>query len=204
MKLEIIKNKGNKLILFFLGYSFLPSSLGHLKINPDYDLAIVYDYSDLNCDFLNDFKEKEIYLIAFSMGVWAANLSIKNLNIKKAVAVNGTPFGIDEKFGISKENFKKTLDNFDFENFKKLCFLSDLKRVNFDFNKDSFFELKNIYKNATIECKNNISWDKVIISKKDLIFPPNACEWFSCQKIYLNSPHFVFFKFDNFGEIFEV
>ncbi|RAZ61070.1 pimeloyl-ACP methyl esterase BioG family protein, partial [Campylobacter hyointestinalis] len=69
MKIDLIKDK-KKLILLFLGYSFTPSSVKHLNID-DYGLCVVYDYSDLKFDY-EILKEKEIYLIAWSMGVWAA------------------------------------------------------------------------------------------------------------------------------------
>ena len=97
----------------------------------------------------------------------------------------------------------------DFIPFSINCFLfSDLKYLENSFK--SLFQLfiSKIYKisvkyNLGI-CENKISWDRVYISKKDFIFPPKACEWFECEKIYLNAPHFVFFKFSDFGEFFEI
>lgn len=200
MKLKKINSNSNKIILLFLGYSFNPSCVKHLYNS---DLIVVYDYQDLNFDpsFL---KDKEIYLIAWSMGVWVANLVLSDLPLKYALAINGTPFGIDDHFGIPAKSFKKSIEEFDFEFFKRNCFLNEISKVNFTFNKNPKLELENIYINALKPSKNNIKWDKVIISKRDLIFPPKACEWFNCKKVYINSSHFVFFKFNNIGEIFEI
>lgn len=48
MKFELIKD-AKKLILCFLGYSFLPSSLAHLELG-EYGLGVFYDYSDVSFD----------------------------------------------------------------------------------------------------------------------------------------------------------
>ncbi|OCR89112.1 hypothetical protein CFT12S00416_04780 [Campylobacter fetus subsp. testudinum] len=204
MKIDLIKKDGEKLILLFLGYSFMADCIKHLEVG-DYSLAVIYDYSELSFDdsFL---KDKDIYLVSWSMGVWAANLVLKNIPLKKSIAINGTPFGIDDKYGINAGNFYKTITNYNFESFKKLCFLGipPEKISNFEFNKNAKLELINLYKNAIKPCDNNICWDKAIISKKDLIFPPKASEYFSCQKIYINAPHFAFFNFKGFGDIVEI
>ncbi|WKW29221.1 DUF452 family protein [Campylobacter fetus subsp. venerealis bv. intermedius] len=120
MKIDIIKKDGKKLILLFLGYSFTPSCVEHLEVG-DFALAVIYDYSELEFDH-SFLKDKDIYLVSWSMGVWAANLVLKNIPLKKSIAINGTPFGIDEKYGINAGNFYKTITNYDFENFKKFCF----------------------------------------------------------------------------------
>ncbi|MBP3224995.1 MAG: DUF452 family protein [Campylobacter sp.] len=208
MKFEFLKqiDESSPLILVFLGYSFTPDCLKHLKIPQKCDLCVVYDYTDLEIggEFKDSLKGREIYLLAWSMGVWAANLTLGEFEFKKCVAINGTPFGIDEKFGITRSVFENEILKFDFENFKKLCFLSDLKSVNFSFSENPKAELEAIFRANSRICENKISWDKVYISKKDFIFPPKACEWFECEKIYLNAPHFVFFKFSDFGEFFEI
>lgn len=204
MKIDLIKDK-KKLILLFLGYSFTPSSVKHLNID-DYGLCVVYDYSDLKFDY-EILKEKEIYLIAWSMGVWAANLVLKDIKLKTAVAINGTPFGIDDEFGIKKDIFYKSISDYDFESFKKLCFLgiSENKIKDFKFNQNAKFELINLYKNASQKNEDHINWNKAIISKKDLIFPSKVClDYFKQKAVCINAPHFVFFKFKSFGEIFEI
>lgn len=203
MKLEILKNNSKSCILVYLGYGFTPECLRDFDVG-NFSLAAVYDYSDLDFSCLDNLKFDDLHLVAWSMGVWAANLSLSDTTSKSAVAINGTPFGIDEKFGIKDEVFKASIDKFDFEIFKKLCFLNDLSKVNFEFNLNPKFELENIYKNTLNIQKNRIKWDKVIISKKDLIFPNSACEWFSCPKIYIQAPHFPFFKLKSFGEIVEI
>ena len=106
MKMDLIKDS-KKLIVLFLGYGFDKSSISHLKLG-DYGLLVVSDYSDLGFD-KEILIDKDIYLIAWSMGVWAANLALKNTPLKVAIAINGTPFGIDEKYGIKKDIFYKSI-----------------------------------------------------------------------------------------------
>lgn len=217
MRIDFIRKNTNnkKIILIFLGYSFLPQCLNFLMSkfkNNEFDLCIVYDYSNLNSDALNEILEnKNIYLAAWSMGVWAANLvfgndKFKNINLVKKVAINGTIYGINDEFGIPKILFKKSIDEFDFENFKRLCFLKDLNKVNFAFNEKPKFELEKIYsffeKNNDI--KDSIKFNKTIISKKDFIFPLRAYSFLTSKKEFINAPHFPFFYFHNFGEIFEI
>lgn len=204
MKIDLIK-EAKKLIVLFLGYGFDKSSISHLELG-DYGLLVVSDYSNLNFD-REILANKDIYLISWSMGVWAANLALKNTPLKVAIAINGTPFGIDEKYGIKKDIFYKSISEFDFESFKKLCFLgiNEQKFKDFTFNKNAKIELINLYKNAILPCENAISWDRAYISKRDLVFDNRAVlEYFKDKARIINAPHFIFFNFKSFGEIVEI
>ena len=219
MKFELIKD-AKKLILCFLGYSFLPSSLAHLELG-EYGLGVFYDYSDVSFDLekinffaygdllVNFIFKKELFLVGFSLGVFIAS-KIKFQNpLKRAVAINGTPFGIDENFGIKQSDFKQSLENFNFAEFKKGCFLKDLGRVNFEFNKQAKAELSALYQSIINSKKdeNFITWHKAIISKKDFIFPPTATKnYFSkfalnCDIQTINAPHFAFYNFKTWEQI---
>lgn len=204
MKIDLIK-EAKKLIVLFLGYGFDKSSISHLELG-DYGLLVVSDYSNLSFD-REILANKDIYLISWSMGVWAANLALKNTPLKVAIAINGTPFGIDEKYGIKKDIFYKSISEFDFESFKKLCFLgiNEQKFKDFTFNKNAKIELINLYKNAILPCENAISWDRAYISKRDLVFDNRAVlEYFKDKARIINAPHFIFFNFKSFGEIVEI
>lgn len=217
MQIEFAKSKNDnkKLILVFLGYSFLPKCLDSVKrtiCGKECDLCVVYDYSDLDFSPLYKIiKNKEIYLIAWSMGVWVANFvfgddKFKNVNLVQKIAINGTIYGIDDQHGIPKDIFKKSIDEFDFDNFKRFCFLKDISRVNFDFNPNPKFELEQIYKFSQQNNKiiDIVNFDKTIISKKDFIFPIKAYENLTCKKEFIYAPHFPFFYFESLGDIFEI
>ncbi len=188
------------LVLFFLGYAFRPESIAHLDSGL-YDLSAVYDYRNL--DFDKSFLEngREIILVAHSMGVWAANRVLKNIPLQQAIAINGTPFGIHEKFGIPPEAFKRTIDHFDFELFRKWCFLSESSKVNFPFAENPKEELCALYEASFEKVEANIRWDKAIVSKKDLVFPPTASACFECPVKTISAPHYPFFKLSSLEEI---
>lgn len=208
MKYELIK-KSPKMIIAFLGYSFTPESLAHLELG-EYGLGVVYEYSGL------DFEPKEFskmlgeknYLFAFSMGVAVANSFCADFAFGRAVAMNGTNAGIDEKSGICPLAFKKSIDSFDFEGFKKLCFLSELKRANFAFNPTPKAELEMLYSYFSSAKKglNSRIWDKMILSKKDKIFANeavlNSNEFKKLESI--NAPHFGLFYYTSWEQIFEI
>lgn len=197
---EIISHTdGRPRILFFLGYAFRPDCLSHLNFD-GYDLTAVFDYNSLDFDVKN-FSPRKNILIAWSMGVWAANRVLKDFPLERAIAINGTPFGIDEAFGIPPETFKKSIDQFDFALFQKWCLLSDLKKANFEFPENPKAELETLYAAAGEPVKENVRWDKAIVSSKDLVFPPKASACFGCPVKTINAPHFPFFKFRSVEEI---
>ncbi len=198
---EICRHNPNRpLVLFFLGYAFRPESIAHLD-SGIYDLLAVYDYRHLGFEKGIIPDGREIILIAHSMGVWAANKFLKDVPLKQAIAINGTPFGIHEKFGIPSETFKRTIDRFDFELFKKWCFLSDASKVNFPFAENPREELCTLYEASAEPVEQNIAWTKAIVSKKDLVFPPTASACFQCPVKTLSAPHYPFFKFSSLEEI---
>lgn len=207
MKYELIK-KSPKMIIAFLGYSFLPESLAHLELG-EYGLGVVYEYSELsfnNLEFSKLLGEKN-YLFAFSMGVAVANEFLGDFSFKKAVAMNGSNAGIDEQKGIPSAVFKASIESFDFEGFKRLCFLSELKKVNFAFNPKPKAELESLYSYfAAKSIGNSRIWDKIILSKKDKVFANSAVlganEFKKLEAI--NAPHFGLFYYKTWEQIFEI
>ena len=108
------KEDNKKLILFFNGWGMNETPVNHLE-SEDCDILILYDYSDLSFDFAEfDFsKYKEKNLIAWSMGVYVANLFkdvFKDFN--KKVAINGTCKMIDNDYGIAKKIYDITIKLF--------------------------------------------------------------------------------------------
>lgn len=210
MKCEVIK-KAPKMIIAFLGYSFLPESLAHLELG-EYGLGVLYDYSKLDFDakkFASILGEQN-YLFGFSMGVAVASEFCADFSFQKAVAMSGTPKGIDESEGIPDMLFKASIDSFDFEGFKRLCFLSELKKVKFAFSPNAKAELESLYEHFCAKAFSaKLSWDKAIIAKKDKIFEPqklkNAFDKEkNCKITEVNAPHFALFNYTSWEQIFEI
>ncbi|EAH9084821.1 DUF452 family protein [Campylobacter jejuni] len=205
MKYEFLcKNPDSKkLIVVFGGFASHPSHFSHLK--SDKNVILFYDYENFDLNF--NFKAfDELFLIAFSMGVCVANRVLKELNFKQKIAINGTNLGIDKSKGIHPTIFKKTLQNFKLEHFKKALF-KERKSLAKDFififkdEKALKIELEKLFDFALIKQEENLLWDKVYSSKEDEIFPPNALKNSFKNLIFLDEPHFAFFHFKTWDEL---
>lgn len=75
------------------------------------DLIVCYDYSDLTLHTAGWPEYEQVRLLAWSMGVWAAEHTpaLQGLNLTDCLAVNGTPRPIDEHCGIPPRVFELTL-----------------------------------------------------------------------------------------------
>ncbi|EOH7943260.1 pimeloyl-ACP methyl esterase BioG family protein [Campylobacter jejuni] len=203
MKYEFLcKNPDSKkLIVVFGGFASHPSHFSHLK--SDKNVILFYNYENFDLNF--NFKAfDELFLIAFSMGVCVANRLLKELNFKQKIAINGTNLGIDKSKGIHPTFFKKTLQNFKLEHFKKALF-KERKSLAKDFifkdEKALKIELEKLFDFALIKQEENFLWDKVYSSKEDEIFPPNTLKNSFKNLIFLDEPHFAFFHFKTWDEI---
>ncbi|MGI7652875.1 pimeloyl-ACP methyl esterase BioG family protein [Campylobacter jejuni] len=203
MKYEFLcKNPDSKkLIVVFGGFASHPSHFSHLK--SDKNVILFYDYENFDLNF--NFKAfDELFLIAFSMGVCVANRVLKELNFKQKIAINGTNLGIDKSKGIHPTIFKKTLQNFKLEHFKKALF-KERKSLAKDFifkdEKALKIELEKLFDFALIKQEENLLWDKVYSSKEDEIFPSNALKNSFKNLIFLDEPHFAFFHFKTWDEL---
>ena len=217
MKNKFINKANNeKLILFFNGWGMDELVVGHLD-SEGFDICVFYHYDkDFNIDrnILKDYKE--IYLIAWSMGVWAASKSFQglNINLKKSVAINGTLNPVNDLQGIPVDIFKGTIDYFSDRNKQK--FDRRMLGSKLDFQKyqqitstrtieDQLSELELIYSLA----QNNelgFSFDKVLIGEQDLIFPSQNQRnyWTGRTEIKeIEGAHFPFFNYNTWAEIIQ-
>ena len=185
-----------------------------------HDILMFYDYKDLTIDNsviqeANNYAES--FLIAWSMGVWAANIFIKKFsNLKSSIAINGTPFPIHDRFGIPKKVYDLTLNNMSNSvksTFYKNMFNNDLKFSAFMDNqpqrdvtelKEELAKLRQMVENTQNE---NIQYfNKVIIGKEDKIISyKNQIRFWNqypeILKIIIDEPHYVFSKFNSWNEV---
>ncbi len=173
------KNASKRLVIFFSGFASDEKLLQGFKDFGESDFLMLCDYKNL--DFPTLPKYESIAVIAWSFGAWVANyFRDKIKNTSSYTCINASPFAVDDEYGIQKAIFEATTANFSEENkekfFLRICkdrkyyqehrkFLcdrsaSDLK-AELEFLGKAFKENK-YYKGE---------WDKVIISKKDRIFP---------------------------------
>ncbi len=115
MKAQFIRQApSHDLNLFFNGWSMDARTAMCLTSNRD--LLAVWDYTtldDLNLEEMLANYDK-IYLIAWSLGVWAAAKFLEThprISYASAIAINGTLIPISAQFGIAPEIFTGTAEN---------------------------------------------------------------------------------------------
>lgn len=202
-----------KLILFFNGWGMDENPLSHL-IADDFEIKIISDY----CTFsTNTIKEiplyKEVYLVAWSMGVWEANsiFQLIQKRLTKSIAINGTTAPLDNTLGIPRATFQATYDNFD-ERTREKFFLRMCggKEVYDVFKKQAPMrtvesqkeELKYFLDNATDD--RPFEWSTVIIGSGDKIFPFENLQaaWAKHQNVHIiDAPHYPFYLWKSWSEI---
>ncbi len=217
MKSKFINKNNDKLILFFNGWGMDELVVSHLG-SEDFDVCIFYHYDEdfgFDKDILKNYKE--IYLIAWSMGVWSAAKSLQEINIhfNKSIAINGTLSPVNDSFGIPKDIFKGTIEHFSERNKQKfdrrmLGSKEDFQRFRDIPNSrtlvNQLSELELIYKLAKDKAIN-FSLDKAIIGTRDLIFPTQNQINFWSKKTEvkeIDSAHFPFYNFNTWSEIVQL
>lgn len=200
----IYRNNNHKLIVIFAGWSTDSSFYSHVRI-PGWDTLVMHDYSDF--DFPTELLEgyTTVTIFAWSLGVFAASLSFPFDKAAIAIAVNGTEQPVDNRFGIPENIYYGTSSSLNERNLLK--FRRRMAGDSFDMIADRFADvsietLRNQLNVIGDKFKEKTTthtsrWDRVYISRKDFIFPPNAQKDFweqhisTPQIIELDAPHYV-------------
>ena len=102
------KKNNDTLIIFFCGWSFDDKPFKYLECSNN-DVLVIYDYAELELPENLFDGYKEYYLITWSMGVYIAYLLRNKLpEFSKKIAINGTPFPVDDELGIPQKTFDLT------------------------------------------------------------------------------------------------
>lgn len=172
MKLEFISTRNNqRLLLIFTGWSTDGRLFENLTVN-GYDIAVASDYTELSVPQLDNYDE--VVVIAWSLGVWAASCIVPQLDltVTLALAVNGTPMPVSDTKGIPVEIFRKTAEGLNSRSFEKFrrrmggSWLPDPACAIEELQSELFAIL-----NSSVDV-TKMTWDRALIGKRDLIFPP--------------------------------
>lgn len=173
-------------LLFFAGWGMDETPFMH-NLPPNKDLIICYDYRSLDFDSTLLSTYEGIYVVAWSMGVWAASqvLPDSNLPLKQSIAINGTPFPIDDMRGIPPAIFEGTLNNLNEATLQKfrrrMCgsgsafqaFLEIAPQRPVEELKEELVAIGRQYSELP---PSTFVWNKAIIGESDHIFPPKNQE----------------------------
>lgn len=182
MKQVFLKREGNpRLLLFFAGWG-ADELLFNRPVAQGYDYLLCFDYRTLDFEESRIEGYKEIYLMAWSMGVWVASrtLTQRHWPIVKSLAVNGTVCPIDDAKGIPQAVFEGTLQGFSADTLvrfrRRMCgsiaavkaFLSHAPYRPLEELRDELEALKQAPGAEEIPV---FCWDKALIGMEDRIFP---------------------------------
>lgn len=94
-------NHERDVVIFMLGWASTPNAVLHLH-PPGCDVLAIYNYTEgiepLHPEDFADYRR--IYLVAWSFGVWVAEQCCRELPLHRAIALNGTPYPTDERYGM--------------------------------------------------------------------------------------------------------
>jgi len=186
-----------------------------------FDVFMLYDYRnlelpvDLPCLF---YPYKEVYLLAWSLGVWVSQ-SLKDslpAHTVFSVAINGTLQPIHGHYGISPAIFDSTLKNLSpatRENFYRNMFTEDKDIERFFANPpirnfaEQAEELKNLKQMIESETptREAMGFDMTIIGNHDFIIPAkNQIRFWKKQSTcqIVRAGHFPFYLWQKWEDIF--
>lgn len=186
MKQLFLKKEGNPgLLLFFAGWG----ADEHLFASPvaeGYDCMLCYDYASPAFEAAGLAGYRSIRLLGWSMGVWAAAEALASLALpyEKKIAVNGTPFPINDAYGIPVAIFEGTLKGFSDATLARFrrrmcgsaeackCFLAHAPRRSSENLQE---ELTALERRVTAHPDKGraLQWDEAWTGSNDRIFPPD-------------------------------
>ncbi len=228
MQYKLYQNRQNsqELILFFNGWAMTPETVEHLSFDSRQDLLILWDYRSLDLDF--DFTPyTSIKVIAWSMGVWAADKWFTNLPkkpiITAAIAVCGTGYPMSDERGIPQTIFEATLESVNEKNRerfnRRMCGGKSLRHLFEALAKrpteEIKAELQSVYEeevkrlSLVEEPKRNIlPWTKAIIGGKDRIIPADNQKKYWQElgikiDVLADEAHYIFSSFTSWGDLFK-
>lgn len=221
MKTQWLKqNNRENVILFFSGWGMDEMPFNHINaIN--YDVLIFHSYECFNItqQQISEISQyKNISVIGWSMGVWAAENILSKIpcKVNTGVAINGTLTPIDENYGVSPYWFAKTIENLSEESMRKfylrMCRKKDVLKYFLQVKpkrelrslKD---ELSLLYCTAkNISCVKNTIFSQAIISESDYVVPTKS-QKLSWDKegidiSYTDEPHYLFAEYVSWDQFF--
>lgn len=205
------------MILFFNGWGMDTSAIRHLD-GSGYALVELNDYSTINFCEEEYAGYEEIYVVAWSLGVWVASevLHKSNLKLKKVIAINGTLNPIHHTEGIHPTVFEQTINGWNETNSTRFLRRVVGSRKELALHEAKFAsrpveEQKKELEALQVEIKASrfpeLKFDVALIGVHDAIFSAKNqhCFWqnkSSC--IELDMPHYPFLKFSNWNDIIEL
>lgn len=197
-------NENKKLIIFFNGWGMDKKIVSHLDCE-DYDVVVLYDYNDLELDTeaLNLSQYTEKHIIAWSMGVMVATLFNNLGEISSSTAICGTPFAIDNEYGIPERIYNLTIRGFSETSSKKFMERMFIEKPDMETFSNRTFDSKLSELKKMLEYKTNteFKYTKAIVGSDDKIIPTKNQLNFWKKPTIINSGHCPFMLYKKWAEL---
>lgn len=181
----LIQDHYPRLLLFFAGWG--ADATPFQEYRPQgCDFQVCYDYRTLDMDTTGWECYQEIHVVGWSMGVWAATQLIQQKRWTQGgrrIAINGTPYPMDDLRGIPETIFRGTLEGLTdvslHKFLRRMCADSTAFRQFLEVTprrplEELREELSTIL--TTIEAEGYPSevpaWDEAVVGSADRIIPP--------------------------------
>lgn len=182
MKSKFVRRTSStRLVLIFADWGMDRRPFGTLS-HRDYDIAVIWDYTDLTFSWQPFLSYDEICLIAWGIGVFAASVTVHEITprITLRVAINGTLTPISDTMGIPPSAWLHLINTLspggwrrykqricsDYEQYEALR-VNEPKRTIADL-KD---ELDAIYTHTIFHVEQVAAWDMAVIGQHDSFCP---------------------------------
>ncbi len=207
----------NRLILFFTGWASTAEQFRYLQPEDGVDVLVCHDYTSTEWTVSTE-QYKEIGLVAWSLGVWAASVVMAQNpglreKITEAVAINGTPLPVNDQYGIPDTIFRGTFEQLSAQNLQRFIRRMCGKReILHHFNNNISGEwsvtalqeeLIAIYQRQNIPVAENV-FTHAIISSDDRIFPAANLINYWQNRIptrRTEAPHYPFYLWNTWNDI---
>lgn len=168
------------LIIFMLGWAATPNAVLHID-PPGCDVLACYDHRTIAPLAPERFaRYRRIYLFAWSFGVWVAEQCCRELPLYKAVALNGTPFPVDDRWGMRLRVVMRTMQGlarvgmnpFNEKTYGGLRYIPEGPYADRSIE-EKIEELSLLAERSKADSAAHLKWDAAYIATKDEIFPPD-------------------------------
>ena len=207
MNIDFLRRCGSPTLeLFFAGWGMDSRAFAWAADSPhtaSCDFAVCYDYTDMELDGAAIRTYSEVRVRAWSLGVYAASLVLPGLgcNVRRAVAINGTLWPVDDELGIPHAVYDATAASLSAESLerfnRRMC---GAHRPVFEARRpmrtvDSLrAELLHIRNSAADRSRPQFTgWTQAVLSSRDRIFPIANLRraWAATPQLELDEPHYM-------------
>lgn len=218
MRIEWLNRKyTDRVVVFFNGWGMDSRAVQHLKGSSD--ILAINDYRQLNAEILPKLASyREIDIVAWSMGVWAAANILPEWGISytRLIALNGTEHPVNDSWGIPDKIYRLTergMNEIGREKFMLRMLANAEERERFSNNKpqrnvEEICEELTAIRLQADKRQHSLIWDKVYISAEDVIFSQtNQMAWWNSRAkeiVILAGGHYPFYHFENWEQILEL